>query len=65
MLQNLTGMVTDAQLFYGGLITAGGAALLAVLYFLISQIRGLHLKTQLDEEYGKEPPKRKKGRRKL
>lgn len=44
--------MTDEMLFYGGLIIAGCSLGAAILYFCVSQIGMIRLKTQLDAEYG-------------
>lgn len=43
---------TDEILFYGGIVVAAGSFFIAVVYFLISQIRGVRLNAKLDIEYG-------------
>lgn len=43
---------TDEILFYGGIVVAAGSFFVAVVYFLISQIRGVRLNAKLDIEYG-------------
>lgn len=49
--------ITNEMLFYGGMILAGGSALLTIIFFCISKIRSIKLKNQLDLEYGEKNSK--------
>lgn len=51
--------MTSEIMFYGGIITAGGSVVAAVIYFSISQIKKIRLNIQLDAEYGKIDSRRK------
>ncbi len=53
-------IVTDELLFYGGMLTAGVSAVLAMFFFFVSKIRKERLKARLDAEYGLPEQKRKK-----
>ncbi len=57
-------MITNEILFYGGMIVAGVSALLAFLYFCITQIAKARLNAALDAEYGPEVKKKRKDRKK-
>lgn len=45
--------LTNEDLFYGGIIVAGGSIAAAVIYFSIAYVRWMRLRIKLDEEYGK------------
>lgn len=44
--------ITDELLFYGGIATAAGSIVLAILYFSVSQIKKIRLDVKLNAEYG-------------
>lgn len=46
--------ITDQLLCYGGIAEAGGSAILAFLFFCVSQIRKVRLNARLDAEYGRQ-----------
>ena len=46
--------LSDEFLFYGGIVVAACACTGAVIAVLVSKIRTMPLKRQLDEEYGPE-----------
>lgn len=45
--------LTNEVLFYGGIAVAACSFLFAIVYFIVSHIRRIHLDSQLDREYGK------------
>lgn len=45
--------LTNEMIFYIGIGIAVCSVLSSVIYFLLSQIRWIRMKVQLDEEYGK------------
>ena len=44
--------MSDRMLFYTGLILAGVALVILIIYFMLMKIRWTKLKHQLDAEYG-------------
>lgn len=51
--------ISNEMLFYGGLLVAIACVILGVLYAGVYTIGKKRLNSRLDEEYGKQPKKKK------